>query len=165
MTQLNPIAVDHMPIGCVTLPLKTVVVKKGQILKYFGTGVIVVVLGMGVSRLICQRPAAWLKEWPSTAHLHQHMFRTLARGQASRGEQQEASSDTTSSGWLARRRRDQGRVPHQVPVTQAMTTEARRAPGRRQAGAGLHSVLVSSLVQRGQAQAKVSRKGYRFRRF
>ena len=28
-----------------------------------------------------------------------------------------------------RRRRDQDRVPHEVPVKQAMTTEARRAPG------------------------------------
>ena len=62
------------------------------------------------------------------AHLHQHMFKTLARGQASRGGRQEASSGTASSGWLARRRRDQGGVPHEVPVTQAMTTKARRAP-------------------------------------
>ena len=35
------------------------------------------------------------------------------------------------SGWLARWRRDQGRVPHEVPAMQAMTTEARRAPGGR----------------------------------
>ena len=34
-----------------------------------------------------------------------------------------------SSGWLTRRRRDQGGVPHEVPMTQAMTTKgARRAP-------------------------------------
>ena len=65
------------------------------------------------------------------AHLHQHMLKTLARGQASWGGRQEASSGTASSGWLARRRRDQGGVPHEVPVTQAMTTEARRAPGGR----------------------------------
>ena len=32
---------------------------------------------------------------------------------------------------LARRRRDQGGVPREVPVTQAMMTEARRAPGGR----------------------------------
>lgn len=66
------------------------------------------VLGMGVPRLACLRPAAWLQEWPSMAHLHQHMLNTLARGQASRGGRQEASSGTASSGWLARRRRDQG---------------------------------------------------------
>ena len=68
---------------------------------------------------------------PSTAHLHQHELKTLARGQASRGGRQGASSGTASSGWLARRRRDQGGVPHEVPVTQAMTTKgARRAPAR-----------------------------------
>ena len=33
---------------------------------------------------------------------------------------------------------------------------------RSQAGAGLRSVLVSSLMQKGQAQAKVSSKGYHF---
>ena len=38
------------------------------------------VLGTGVPRIACLRPAAWLEEWPSTAHLHQHMLKTLARG-------------------------------------------------------------------------------------
>src|SRR4051812_35069317 len=76
-------------------------------------------------------PAAWLEEGPSTAHLHQHRPKTLARGQASRGGRHGASSGTASSGWLARRRRDQGGVPHEVPVTQAMMTKgARRAPAR-----------------------------------
>ena len=65
------------------------------------------------------------------AHLHQHKLKTLARGQASRGRRHGASSGTASSGWLARRRGDQGGVPHEVPVTQAMTTEARRVPGGR----------------------------------
>ena len=65
------------------------------------------------------------------AHLHQHMLKTLARGQASRGGRQEASSCTASSGWLARRRRDQGRVPHEVPMMQPMMTKgARQAPAR-----------------------------------
>ena len=62
------------------------------------------------------------------AHLHQCMLKTLARGQASWGGRQEASSGTASLGWLARRRRDQARVPHEVPMMQAMTTKARRAP-------------------------------------
>ena len=31
-------------------------------------------------------PAVWLKWGPSTAHLHQLKLKTLARGQASRGE-------------------------------------------------------------------------------
>ena len=43
-----------------------------------------------------------------------------------------------------------------------MTIETRRAPGGRQAGACLRSVLVSPLVQRGQAQAKALGKGYHF---
>ena len=83
--------------------------------------------GTGVPRLACLRPAVWLERGPSAAHLHQHKLKTLARGQASRGGWQKASSGTASSGWLARRRRDQGGVPHKVPVTQAMTTKARRA--------------------------------------
>ena len=84
---------------------------------------------MGVPRLACLRPAAWLKDWPSTTHLHQHKLKTLARGQASRGGRQGAFSGTASSGWLTRRRRVQGGVPHEVPMMQAMTTKgARQAP-------------------------------------
>ena len=89
------------------------------------------VLGTGVPRLACLRPAAWLKGGPSTAHLHQHRPKTLARGQVSRGGRRGASSGTTSSGWLTRGRRDQGGVPHEVPVMQAMTTQGtRRVPAR-----------------------------------
>ena len=92
---------------------------------------VVGVLGTGVPRLACLRPAAWLKGGPSTAHLHQHKLKTLARGQASRGGRQGASSGTASSGWLMRRRRVQGGVPREVPMTQAMTTKgASRAPAR-----------------------------------
>ena len=66
---------------------------------------------------------------PSMAHLHQHKLKTLARGQASRGGRQGAYSDTASLGGLTRRRRVQGRVPREVPMTQAMTTKgAGRAP-------------------------------------
>ena len=86
------------------------------------------VLGMGVPGLACLRPAAWLKR-PSTAHLHQHKFKTLARGQASRGGRQGTSSGTASSGWLTRRWRVQGGVPREVPMTQAMTTKG--ASGRQ----------------------------------
>ena len=71
------------------------------------------------------------KGGPTAAHLHQHKPKTLVRGQASRDGRRGASSGTASSGWLTRRRRDQGGVPHEVPVTQAMTTKgARRAPAR-----------------------------------
>ena len=113
------------------------------------------VLGTGVPRLACLRPAAWHKWWPSMAHLHQLKLKILARGQASRGGRQKASSEAASSGRLAKRWRDQGR---------GTSRGARDAShdDRDQAGAGLRSVLVSPLVQRGQAQAKASGKGYRF---
>ena len=58
-------------------------------------------------------------------------LKTLARGQASRGGRHKTSLGTASPGRLPRRRRDQGRVPHEVLVTQAMLIETRRAPGRR----------------------------------
>ena len=75
--------------------------------------------------------AAWLKGGPSSAHLHQHRPKTLVRGQASRGGRRGASSGAASSGLLTRRRRDQGGVPHEVPMMQAMTTQgARRVPAR-----------------------------------
>ena len=131
-----------------------------------GPGATVGVLGTGVPRLACLRPAAWLKGGPSTAHLHQHRPKTLARGQASRGGRHGASSGTASSGWLARRRRDQGGVPHEVPVTQAITTKgARREParavsslplwckgGKRSRGVPRHQAKVSISVQRDQDQ-------------
>ena len=103
-------------------------------------------------------PAAWLRWWPSTAHLHQLKLKTLARGQASWGGRCKASSGVATPGRLARRRRDQGR---------GTSRGARDAShdDRDQAGAGLCSVLVSSLVQRGQAQARSteeSSKGYHF---
>ena len=112
--------------------------------------------GNGGPRLACLWPAAWLKGRPSVANPHQHELKTLARGQASRGGRQGASSGTASSGWLMRRRRVQGGVPREVPMTQAMMTKgARRAPGRAVSS-------LSSLVQREQAQARVSSKGVHF---
>ena len=103
----------------------------GQVRARLGPGGYCRHSGNGGTRLACLRPAAWHKEWPSTSHLHQHKLKTLARGQASRGRRQEASSGTASSGWLARRRRDQGGVPHEVPMTQAVTTQgARWVPAR-----------------------------------
>ena len=37
------------------------------------------VLGTGVPRLACLRPAAWLHQRPYTAHLHRQSLKTLAR--------------------------------------------------------------------------------------
>ena len=93
-------------------------------------------------------------------------LKTLARGQASRGGRHDTSSGAASSGWLARRRRDQGRVPREVPMTQAMTTQgARRVParaasffplwckgGKRSRGVPRHQAKVAISVQRDQDQ-------------
>ena len=132
-----------------------------------GLGATVSVLGMGVPRLACLRPAAWLKQWPSMARLHQPKLKTLVRGQASRGGQRRASSGVASPGRLARRRRDQGRGTsrgaHDASHDDRDHAGTRRAPGGCQAGASLRSVLVSSLVQREQAQAwstEASSKGF-----
>ena len=111
-------------------------------------------------------PAACLKGGPSTAHLHQHKPKTLARGQASRGGRRGASSGTASSGWLTRRRRDQGGVPREVPMTQAMTTQGARRVlahaassfplwckgGKRSRGVPRHQAKVAISVQRDQDQ-------------
>ena len=42
--------------------------------------VFVGVLGTGVPRLACLRPVAWLKWWPSTAHLHQRKTQDSREG-------------------------------------------------------------------------------------
>ena len=125
------------------------------------------VLGTGVPRLACLRPAAWLKGGPAWPIFISTRLKTLARGQASRGGRHGASSGTASSGWLARRRRDQGGVPHEVPVTQAMTTKgARRVParavssfplwckgGKRSRGVPRHQAKAPVWVQRDQDQS------------
>ena len=53
--------------------------------KLVSEAAVVSVLGTGVPRLACLRPAAWLKWGPSASQLHQLKLKTLARGQASRG--------------------------------------------------------------------------------
>ena len=93
---------------------------------------------------------------PSTAHLHQHKLKTLARGQASRGGRCKASSGAASPGRLVRRRRDQGRGTSRGAHDTSHDDQD-------QAGASLRSVLISSLVQRGKAQARsteASGKGF-----
>ena len=97
----------------------------------------------------------------STAHLHQHRPKTLATGQALRSGRREASSGTASSGWLTRRQRDQGGVPHEVPMMQAMTTQGARRVlaraassfplwckgGKRSRGVPRHQAKVAISVQ------------------
>ena len=92
-------------------------------------------------------------------------LKTLARGQASRVKRRKASSGTASPGGLARRWRDQGRVPCEVLVTQAMTIETRRAPacamslfpiwckgGKRRRGVPRRQAKVTVSVQQDQDQ-------------
>ena len=82
-----------------------------------GPGATVGVLGTGVPRLACLRPAAWLEGGPA-----QPIFINTS-SRPSQGGRQGASSGTASSGWLTRRRRVQGGVPREGPMTQAMTTK------------------------------------------
>ena len=90
-------------------------------------------------------------------------LKTLARGQSSWGGQHEASSGADSPGRLARGRRDQGRVPREVLVTQAMTIETRRVRacavslfplwckgGKHRRGVPRHQAKVAISVQRDQ---------------
>ena len=123
---------------------------------YLGPGATIGVLATGVPRLACLQLAAWLKQWPSTARLHQPYLKTLARGHASRG---------------GRCKVPQGR-PHQADSRGGGEIKARATScgahdashdDQDQAGASLRSVLISSLVQRGQVQArttKASGKGF-----
>ena len=123
-----------------------------------GPGATVGILGTGVPRLACLRPTAWLKGGPSTAHLHQHKPKTLARGQASRGGRRGPSSGVASPGFLAR----------SGEIKAGQTSRRSRDVShddQHQAGASMRSVLVSSLVQRGQAQpwsTEASGKGCHF---
>ena len=121
-----------------------------------GPGATVGVLGMGVPRLACLRPMAWLHSRPSTARLHQQTLKTLARGQASRGRRHKTSSGAASPGRLTRggeiKARQTSRGPHDASHDD-----------RDQAGASARIVLVSSLVPREQAQAQsteASSKGF-----
>ena len=101
-------------------------------------------------------PTMWLHQRPCTAHLHQQTLKTLARGQASRGGRHKTSSGAASPGWLARggeiKARQTSRGSNDVSHDD-----------QGQAGASAHSVLVSSLVLRRQAQARsteASSKGF-----
>ena len=115
---------------------------------------------MGVPRLACLRPVAWLRwglAWPIFISPSPRPSRgAKPRGADDRKLPQERPQQAGSRGGGE----INARVPCEDPMMQAMTIKARRAPGGRQAGVGMRKVLVSPLVQRGQAQAKVSGKGY-----
>ena len=97
-----------------------------------GPGATVGILGTGVPRLACMRPMAWLCERARTAHLHQQAFKTLARGQASRGGRCKTSSGAASPGWLARggeiKARQTSRGSHDVSHHDQGQAGAKRTP-------------------------------------
>ena len=112
-----------------------------------GPGATIGILGMGVPRLACLRPRAWLHQWPGTSHLHQQPLKTLARGQASRGGGRKTSSGITSLGWLLR----------SGDIYARGTSRGARYVSRDdqgQVGASGRRVPVASLVLKGQAQAR-----------
>src|SRR3954469_16883625 len=114
------------------------------------------VLGTGVPRLACLRPAAWLKWGPSAAHLHQHKTQDPREGPSLVGR-------TT---WRFLRRSLLRLAHEEVERSRRGTSrgshDASHDDRGCQAGASPRSVSLSSLVQRGQAQARGSSKGTHF---
>ena len=112
-----------------------------------GPGATVGVLGTGVPRLACLRPAAWLNQQAVRPIFINMASKTPARVQASRGGRRKTSSGAASPGRLARggeiKARQTSRGPRDVSHDD-----------RDQAGASARNVLVSSFVLRRPAQAK-----------
>ena len=112
-----------------------------------GPGATVGVLGTGVPRLACLRPAAWLSQQAVRPIFIKKASKTLTRGQASRGGRRKTSSGAASPGRLTR----------SGDIKAGQTSRGSRDVShdeRHQAGASAHSVLISSLVLRRPAQAK-----------
>src|SRR3954464_1548813 len=114
------------------------------------------ILGTGVPRLACLRPAAWLEWGPSVAHLNQHktqnpregpsLMRWTTRRFLKHGLLRLARKEAERSRW----------------GTSRGAHDASHDDQGCQAGASPRSVPLSSLVQRGQAQARGSSKGIHF---
>ena len=134
-----------------------------------GPGATVGVLGMGVPRLACLRPAAWLEWWPSTAHLHQRKTQDPREGPSLAGR--------TTRGFLrnglARQAREEAERSRQGTSRGARDVihddqdqaGARRAPacavslfplwckgGKHRHGVPRHQAKVAISVQRDQDQ-------------
>ena len=114
---------------------------------------------MGVPRLACLRPAAWLKQWPSAAHLHQLKLKTLVRGQASRGRRQE-SFLRSSLVRLAREEAERSRRGTSRGARDASRDDQSQVGARRAPACAVS--LFPLWCKGGQAQAKISSKGYHF---
>ena len=119
-------------------------------------GATVGVLGTGVPRLACLRPAAWLK------------------GGAQHGPSSSTQTQDPREGPSLAGRTTQSFLRHGlIRLAREEAERSRRGTSRgahdashddqgRQAGASPRSVLLSSLVQREQAQARASSKGIHF---
>ena len=118
-----------------------------------GPGATVGVLGTGVPRLACLRPAAWLKWGPNTAHLHQHKTQDPREGPSLVGRM----TRSFLRRGLVRLAREEAERSRRG--TSRGARDASHDDQGRQAGASPRSVLLSSLVQREQAQARASSKG------
>src|SRR3954469_4568333 len=102
------------------------------------------------------RLAAWLKWGPSTAHLPQHKTQDPREGPSLAGR--------TTRSFL--RHGPIGLAREEVERSRRGTSRGARDASHddqgRQVGASPRSVILSSLVQREQAQARASSKGTRF---
>src|SRR3954464_3752512 len=119
-------------------------------------GANVSVLGTGVPRVACLRPAAWLKGGPSMAHLHQHKTQDPREGPSLAGRM---TRSFLKHGLIRLAREEAERSRR---GTSRGARDASHDDQGRQAGASPRSVLLSSLGQREQAQARTTSKGTRF---
>ena len=87
------------------------------------------VLGTGVPRLACLRPAAWLKWLPSTAHLRQLKLKTLAGAKPREADDERPPQEWPHHAGSRGGGEIKAGVSREIPMTQAMTIETRRAPG------------------------------------
>src|SRR3954468_22408685 len=123
-------------------------------MRALGPGATVGVLGTGVPRLAYLQRGS--KGGPCAAHLHQRKIQDPREGPSLAGR----TTRCFLRRGLVRLAHEEAersrRVPREVPMTQAMTTKgARQVPARAVSS-------LSSLVQRGQAQARGSSKGIHF---
>ena len=132
------------PAALLTCPLAS---PRSQARAHLGPGGYCRRSGNGGPRLACLRTMVWLCKRASTTQLHQQTFKTLARGQASRGRRRKNSSSAASLGWLARSGEIKARGTSRGPCDTSHDDQG-------QAGASARSVVISSLVIKGQAQAR-----------
>ena len=134
-----------------------------------GPGATVGVLGMGVPRLACLRPAAWLTWWPSTARLHQHKTQDPREGSSLAGRMTQGflrdGLARQAREEAERSRQDTSRGAHDASHDDRDQAGARRAPacavslfplwckgGKHRRGVPRHQAKVAIPVQRDQDQ-------------